>query len=118
VAVPELSVPVPSEVVPLLNVIVPVAVVGETVAVSVMLVPTVVVVEDDVSVTVVAVDPVGASQKSPHPVPNPINNGATSPKRIRVLPLRVGFNFITTDPFSQLNNNRLNDGSRSRASLL
>jgi hypothetical protein len=86
--------------VPLRNVTVPVAVVGETVAVNVTLVPVVVVVAEDVSVTVLDVDPEGAFQKSPHPVPNPINNGAASPRRIRVLPLRFSFNFMTTDPFS------------------
>jgi hypothetical protein len=55
VAVPELSVPVPSEVVPSMKVTVPVAVEGETVAVSVMLVPVLVDVADDVSEAVVAV---------------------------------------------------------------
>jgi hypothetical protein len=56
VALPELSVPVPSEVVPSRNVTVPVAVEGATVAVRVMLVPVVVVVEDAASVVVVAVN--------------------------------------------------------------
>jgi hypothetical protein len=55
VALPELSVPVPSEVVPSRNVTVPVAVVGATVAVSVMLVPVVVVVDEAASAVVVAV---------------------------------------------------------------
>ena len=58
VALPELSVPVPSEVVPSRNVTVPVAVEGATVAVSVMLVPAVVVVEEAASVVVVAVNDV------------------------------------------------------------
>jgi RecJ-like exonuclease len=52
---PELNVPVPSEVVPDKNVTVPVAVDGETVAVNVTLAPTVGVVVDEVSVVVVAV---------------------------------------------------------------
>ena len=56
VAFPELSVPVPSEVVPSRNVTEPVAVEGDTVAVSVTLVPAVVDVEEDVSAVVVAVN--------------------------------------------------------------
>ena len=56
VALPELSVPVPSEVVPSRKVTVPVAVDGETVAVSVTLVPVEVDVEEEVSVVVVAVN--------------------------------------------------------------
>jgi hypothetical protein len=56
VAFPELSVPVPSEVVPSRNVTVPVAAEGATVAVSVMLVPVVVVVEEAESAVVVAVN--------------------------------------------------------------
>jgi hypothetical protein len=55
VALPELSVPVPSEVVPSRKVTVPVAVEGETVAVSVTLVPVATDVAEDVSVVVVAV---------------------------------------------------------------
>jgi hypothetical protein len=80
-----------------------VAVVGEIVAVNVMLVPTVVVATEDVSVTVVAVDPVGAFQKSPHPVPNPSSNGAARPRTIRVLRLRIAFNFMTLTPFPCVN---------------
>ena len=53
---PELSVPVPSEVVPSRKVTVPVAVEGETVAVSVTLVPVATDVAEDVSVVVVAVN--------------------------------------------------------------
>ncbi|HKF49957.1 MAG TPA: hypothetical protein VKB38_21520 [Terracidiphilus sp.] len=61
VAFPELSVPVPSDVVPSRNVTVPVAAEGETVAVSVTLVPVVVDVEEDVSAVDVAVsDPLQA----------------------------------------------------------
>jgi hypothetical protein len=56
VAFPELSVPVPSVVVPSRNVTVPVAVEGATVAVSVTLVPVVVDVEEDVRAVVVAVN--------------------------------------------------------------
>jgi hypothetical protein len=55
VAFPELSVPVPSEVAPSMKVTVPVAVVGETDAVSVTLVPVATDVAEDVSVVVVAV---------------------------------------------------------------
>ena len=55
VALPELSVPVPSEGVPEKKVTVPVAADGETVAVSVTLAPTVGVVVDAASVVVVAV---------------------------------------------------------------
>ena len=55
VALPELSVPVPSEVVPEKKVTVPDAADGETVAVSVTLAPTVGVVVDAASVVVVAV---------------------------------------------------------------
>jgi hypothetical protein len=58
VAVPELSVPVPSEVVPSRNVTVPVAAEGATVAVSVMLVPVVTVVEEAARAVVVAVNDV------------------------------------------------------------
>ena len=54
-ATPELSVPVPSEVVPDMKVTVPVAAVGETVAVSVTLAPTFGVVVDAVRAVVVAV---------------------------------------------------------------
>jgi hypothetical protein len=53
---PELSVPIPSEVVPEKKVTVPVAAEGATVAVSVTLAPTVGVVVDAVSVVVVAVN--------------------------------------------------------------
>jgi hypothetical protein len=52
---PELNVPVPSDVVPERKVTVPVAAEGETVAVSVTFAPTVGVVVDAVSVVVVAV---------------------------------------------------------------
>jgi hypothetical protein len=52
---PELSVPVPSEVVPSRKVTVPVAVEGETVAVSVTLVPVATEVAEEVSVVVVGV---------------------------------------------------------------
>jgi hypothetical protein len=55
VALPELSVPVPSEVVPSRKVTVPVAVEGDTVAVSVTLAPVATDVAEDVSVVVVAV---------------------------------------------------------------
>jgi hypothetical protein len=55
VALPELSVPVPSEVVPEKKVTVPVAADGATVAVSVTLAPTVGVVVDAASAVVVAV---------------------------------------------------------------
>jgi hypothetical protein len=55
VALPELSVPVPSEVVPSRKVTVPVAVEGETVAVSVTLVPVATEVAEEVSVVVVGV---------------------------------------------------------------
>ena len=55
VALPELSVPVPSEVVPSRKVTVPVAVEGETVAVSVTLVPVDTDVAEDVRAVVVAV---------------------------------------------------------------
>lgn len=56
VAFPEISGPVPSEVVPSRNVTVPVAAEGVTVAVSVTLVPVVVDVEEVVSAVVVAVN--------------------------------------------------------------
>jgi hypothetical protein len=78
-------------------VIVPVAEVGDTVAVNVSLVPTVVEVEDAVSVTVLDVEPVGACQKSPHPVPNPTSSGIVSPRRIRVL-LALLFIFVIQNP--------------------
>jgi len=55
VATPELSVPVPSEVVPSRKVTVPVAVEGETVAVNVTLAPVVTDVGEAVSAVVVAV---------------------------------------------------------------
>jgi len=55
VALPELSVPVPIEVVPSKKVTVPVAVEGETVAVNVTLAPTAGVVVDAASAVVVAV---------------------------------------------------------------
>jgi hypothetical protein len=55
VALPELSVPVPSEVVPSRKVTVPVAVEGVTVAVSVTLTPVATDVEEAVSAVVVAV---------------------------------------------------------------
>jgi hypothetical protein len=55
VAVPEFNVPVPSQVAPSLNVIVPVAAEGATLAVSVTLVPVVVLAEDDERVVVVEV---------------------------------------------------------------
>lgn len=71
VAVPELSAPVPIEEPLLRKVTVPVAAVGVTVAVSVMLVPVVTVLEDTASVVVLAVVPVevplGFCQKSPQP---------------------------------------------------
>ena len=56
VALPELSVPVPSEVVPSMKVTVPVAVEGVTVAVSVTLVPVATDVAEEVSAVVVAVN--------------------------------------------------------------
>ena len=55
VATPALNVPVPSAVAPDMKVTVPVAAVGETVAVSVTLAPTLGVVVDAVSTVVVAV---------------------------------------------------------------
>ena len=71
---------------PLKNVTVPVAVAGETVAVNVTVVPSTGVVVDAVSEVVLAVVPVevepepplGAFQKSPQPVANPISSGAVS----------------------------------------
>jgi hypothetical protein len=85
VAVPEASVPVPSEVVPFSNVTVPVAADGETVAVKMTLAPTAGVSVDTVSVTVLAVVPVddGACQKSPQP---DSNGAAASASRIRAFP--------------------------------
>ena len=100
-AVPEASVPVPSEVVPLWNVTVPVAAAGETVAVNVTLAPTAGVVVDAESVTVLAVVPVdvGACQKSPQPVPKPIRKGAArSASRIGAFLLPAGLVF-TLHPF-------------------
>jgi hypothetical protein len=100
-AVPEASVPVPSEVVPLWNVTVPVAAAGETVAVNMTLAPTAGVVVDAESVTVLAVVPVdvGACQKSPQPAPKPIRNGAArSANRIRDFPVPTGMVF-TLRPF-------------------
>jgi hypothetical protein len=92
VAVPEVSVPVPSEVVPFSNVTVPVAADGETVAVNVTLAPTAGVSVDTVSVTVLAVVPVdvGACQKSPQPASR---GAAANASRIRVFPLPTGLYF-------------------------
>jgi hypothetical protein len=56
-----------------------------------MLVPTVVEDSEEASVTVLDVPPLGAFQKSPQPVPNPISSGIVSPRRIRVL---LVFNFM------------------------
>ena len=82
VALPELSVPVPSEVVPSRNVTVPVAAEGATVAVKVMLVPVVVAVEEDASVVVVVVN--GA----PQVVPLTANDAGTA----LVVPFQVPLN--------------------------
>ena len=84
VAVPELSVPLPSEVLPSKKVTVPVAAVGDTVAVSVTLVPTTTEVADAVSVTVLAVVPTGRSQKPSHPETASIGPVSTA-RRIRLL---------------------------------
>jgi hypothetical protein len=73
---------------------VPVAADGETVAVSVMAVPTTVVVVDGVSVVELAVVPVellGSFQKLPQPVKY---GAAVSAKRIRSFPLSAGTCFI------------------------
>jgi hypothetical protein len=91
VAVPADIVPVPSDVVPLKKVTVPVAVEGDNVAVSVTLAPTVGVVVDGVSVTVLTVVPVGACQKSPHPA----RNGTTATaKRSKIHPLLPGLDIM------------------------
>ena len=103
VATPEFSVALPSEVAPLRNLTVPVAVEGVTVAVSVTLLPTTAEGGATLSAIVSAVVPVvpeGACQKSPQPVPNPIRSGAArSVRRMRVFPLRVALGF-TLDPFN------------------
>ena len=86
VALPELSVPLPSEVLPSKKVTVPVAAVGDTVAVSVTLVPTSTEVPDAVSVTVLAWVPPDRFKKGMPPHPESASIGAVSTaRRIRLL---------------------------------
>jgi hypothetical protein len=70
---------------------VPVAVDGVTVAVKVTLAPTVGVVVDGESVTVLTVVPVGAFQKSPHPTEN---GKVAIAKRSRALPFLTDLNIM------------------------
>jgi hypothetical protein len=64
---------------------------GDTVAVKVTLAPTVGVEVDDVSVTVLTVEPVGACQKSPHPT----ENGKTAiAKTSKALPFLINLDII------------------------
>jgi hypothetical protein len=92
----ELSVPVPSEVLPSKKVTVPVAALGDTVAVNVTLVPTTTEVPDAVSVTVLAWVPPDRFKKGMPPHPESASIGAVSTaRRIRLLlPLPRVFDLI------------------------
>ena len=96
VAMLELSVPVPSEVLPSKKVTVPVAALGDTVAVNVTLVPTTTEVPDAVSVTVLAWVPPDRFKKGMPPHPESASIGAVSTaRRIRLLlPLPRVFDLI------------------------
>jgi hypothetical protein len=99
VAVPDVSVSVPREFVPLRNFTVPVAVEGDTVAVSVTLAPTVVVETDGDKVTEEEVVPVtvpGACQKSPQP---DIKHAANA-SRAKVFPFPIAEHFMPRPLFT------------------
>lgn len=98
VAVPELRIPVPSVVVPSKNVTVPVAAAGDTVAVKVIAVLTVVLVAEAASVVVVAVVVVELEDAAVPLDPHPVMQGTARVKGSRHTRIKCKNSFRKTVP--------------------